>query len=550
MTTPRHVGGVTLRLMIDGRGSVDVPAGVLTHTRSDSFGIPELIALAGQGRLRVPTFQRTFVWDASDVRQLFDSLYRGFPIGTVLLWRRPGEAGPISFGPIEIEVDEAPDALWVVDGQQRITSLFGALSPDHKGIDDRFEVYFDLETSRFVNPRRGVVPSRSVPVREALETRTLLNWSRQHEADLDAEDLNLVDRLGGVLREYKVPAYIVTGDDQNLLREIFDRVNSAGKPIRRAEVFHALFARDEVPGSPRSVREELRRSGFGLLDENLIVQSLLAIRGGDVQRDIHGEFGSDEDPVDWFDRTEQALGRAIDFLRSEGVPHILLMPRVAPMPVLASFFYLHPEPSPWNLRLLGRWLWRGWVNGGFEAGPAVRKAVNLVNPSKGQPALAPSEYEAVSRLLASVPDVETPPMSLTGFRTDKASSRLILLALASLGPKDVHGESLDLAVVLEKRGAKAVTEFVPGRRSHAATRGFWPYPEYTAVQDVKSAVLESHLVSTEMAEFLIDVNTFVELRSPALEHLVHEFLKNKVEVGALVRPPLSELVETGNAEDD
>lgn len=529
---------------------MDVPAGVLSQTRSDSFGIPDLVALARQGKIRVPAFQRSFRWDAANIRELFDSLYRGFPIGTILLWKRPGEAGTISFGPIDIEVGEVPDALWVVDGQQRITSLFGALSPDHKGADDRFEVYFDLDTERFVNPRRGVVPSRWVPVREVLETRSLIRWSRQHEADLDAEDQELVDQLGGVLREYKIPAYIVTGDDQNLLREIFDRVNSAGKPIRRAEVFHALFARDEVPGSPGSVREELRSTGFGAFDDNQIVQSLLAIRGGDVQRDIRGEFGRDEDPVDWYDRTEQALVRVIDFLRSEGVPHVLLMPRVAPVPVLAAFFYLHPEPSPWVLRLLARWLWRGWVHGGIEAGPAVRKAVGLVNPIKRQPASAPSEYEAVSRLLESVPDQEPPPIPLTGFRTDKASSRLILLALASLTPKDQHGEPLDLAAALEKQGVKAVTEFVPGRRSHAATRGFWPYPEYTAVQGVDPAVLESHLIGSEMAEFLIDVNKFVRLRSPSLERLVHEFLSSKVEAHAIVRPPLTDLLAVGNAEDD
>lgn len=527
-----------------------MPPGVLTQTSSTNFGIPELVSLASQGRIRVPTFQRSFVWDASDVRQLFDSLYRGFPVGTVLLWKRPGEAGSISFGPIEIEVGEVPDALWVVDGQQRITSLFGALSPSHRGIDDRFEVYFDLESERFVNPRRGVAPRRSVPVRVAWETRSLLTWSRENEADLQAGDLELVDRLGGVLRDYRLPAYIVTGEDQNLLREIFDRVNSAGKPIKRAEVFHALFARDEVPGSPRSVREELRGTGFGSIDENQIVQSLLAIRGGDVQRDLHGEFGPEEDPVDWFDRTEQALVRAIGFLRSIGVPHVLLMPRVAPLPVLAAFFHLHPEPSPWNLRLLARWLWRGWVHGGIEAGPAVRKAVNAINPFEGDPERAPSEYDAVGRLLASVPDEEPPPVDLRGFRTDKASSRLILLALASLRPLDLNGEPLDLAASLEERGVKAVTELVPGHRSNAAARAFWPYRPDTMVEGTEPAILASHLVSPEVSGLLRHGSDFVRLRSRDLERLVAEFVSNKVEHDAIVRPPLTDLIVTGNAEDD
>lgn len=522
---------------------------------SRSFSISELVNLAEEGAIRVPKFQRMFVWDASDVRQLFDSLYRGFPVGTILLWQQPASAGVASFGPIDIEVGARSDAFWVVDGQQRVSSLYGSLSPRHKGLDDRFEVYFDLETGKFVNPRRGVVSSRSLPVREALETRALLNWLRQHEDDLESEDFDLADRLGGVLRDYKIPAYVVTGDDQNLLREIFDRVNSAGRPISRAQAFHALFASDEDPESPATVVMELRRVGFGSLDENRVVQSLLAIRGGDVQRDIHDEFGEGEDPADWYDRTEQALVRAIEFLRSEGVQHIHLMPNTLPLPVLAAFFYLHPEPSSWVLRLLARWLWRGWVHGfrdrqGGETS-VLRKSVQSVHPKKGEPAEAPGEYEAVKSLLEFVPERETPVIPLNNFRTDWADGRLILLAMASVRPKGPDGNDLNLAGMLDEHGAKnAVTDFVSRRRSEAAARGFWPTdaPEITSQS---APVLESHLVSDDAAKALAggDFESFLRLRGESLQSLVHQFLSNKVDVNGIIRPPLADLIAVGNAED-
>jgi Protein of unknown function DUF262 len=364
----------------------------LDHSGSVSFTIPDIVDLAAEGAIRVPTFQRSFVWDAKDVRDLFDSLYRGFPVGTLLLWRHRAPAGKVTLGPITFDVPENPSALWVVDGQQRITALFASLSPDHRGMDERFEVHFDLAAERFVNPRRGAVPSRSIPVREALETRSLLNWLRRHGDELESEDLDLADRLGGALRDYKIPAYIVTGNDQALLREVFDRVNSAGKPITRAQVFHALFANDEVPASPGSVIQGLRPLGFGDLDESRIVQSVLAVRGGDVQRDIHGEFASNEDPADWYDQTEQALIRSISFLRSQGVEHALLLPNTLPLPVLAAFFHLHPTLDPWILRLLARWLWRGWVHGfGREGGqtPTLRRAVRSVNPEHRKPERRP-----------------------------------------------------------------------------------------------------------------------------------------------------------------
>ena len=519
----------------------------LDGSGSGSFSIPDIVKLAGEGSIRIPTFQRSFVWDAADVRRLFDSIYRGFPIGTILLWRQEGPAGVVSFGPITISALHRTDALWVVDGQQRITSLFGSLSPTIKNTDERFEIYFDLATSRFVNPRRGVVPTRAIPVREALETRSLLTWLRQHENELEIPDLDLADRLGGVVRDYKIPAYIVSGSDQKLLREVFDRVNTAGRPISRAQVFHALFASEAEPGSPSSVVEELRRSGFGRLDENRIVQSLLAIRGGDVQRDVHEEFGDGDDPAEWYDRTEVSLSGAIDFLRAEGVHHLSLMPNTLPLPVLAAFFYLHPEPEPWILRLLSRWLWRGWAHDfGREGGqtPTLRRAVRSVNPERLAPEKAPSAFQAVKALLDSTTDAPAPRIPMDGFRTDKAYSRLVLLALASLGPLDHDGKAIDLDKELERMGVGVVSEFVPNHRSDAAARGFWPASATRPTGHEDERILASHAIDPTSASMLRDrdIDGFLSARSQRIGDLVHGFLTSRLDPGALVRPPLSELV--------
>lgn len=525
----------------------------LDGSGSGSYSIPALVRLSGEGSIRVPTFQRSFVWDAANVRSLFDSLFRGFPVGTLLLWRQKGPAGPISLGPIELNVDEKPDALWVVDGQQRITSLFGSLSPDQRGVDERFEIYFDLATGRFINPRRGVVPARALPVREALETRNLLNWLRQHGDDLETEDFDLADRLGGVLRDYKIPAYVVAGNNQGVLREVFDRVNSAGRPIKRAQVFHALFASETEPGSPATVVEELRGLRFGLIDQNRIVQSLLAIRGGDVQRDIHEEFGPSEDPADWYDQTEQALARTIEFLRREGVQHLLLVPNTLPLPVLAAFFFIHPDPAPWTLRLLSRWLWRGWVHGfGREGGqtPTLRRAIRSVNPKRDQ-SQAPSEYEAVKSLLGYVPDRPAPDVDLDNFRTNFANSRLILLALASLRPRRPDGSLIDLADQMELYGVDAVTELVPEHRGYAAARGFWPVESNLTDSRDNLAVLRSHAIGEAAIEALLagDVERFLKRRADQMRPLVSSFLDSRLEADSIIRPPLDDLVVAGTTEE-
>ena len=522
----------------------------LELTGSSAISIPDVINLSREGLIRIPKFQRSYVWDAKDVRRLLDSIYRGFPIGTVILWRREAPSNEVNLGPIHFDSPATDDALWVVDGQQRIVSLFGTLDQDSAGIDPRFEVYFDFSTSRFINPRRGVVPARAMPVREALETRRLATWVRLHSDDLELDDFEVADRLVGVLRDYRISTYVVAKDDEQTLREVFDRVNSAGKPITRAQVFQALFASDTQPGSPAVVVEELTRLGFGTLEENRVVQSLLAIRGGNVQRDLHEEFFEAEELSDWYDRTEEALTRAIRFIRSEGVAHISLMPNTFPIPVLAAFFYVHPEPGPWVLRLLARWLWRTWVNGSSSQTPAMRKAVNAINPQKLDLNEAPSEYDAVRTLLEQVSDTPVSAVSLDNFGTDKAQGRMILLALASLCPRRPDGTIIDLAVEHEKNGPGAYADLVRGHRSNAAARAFWPKDakKFTGNEDLE--VRASHVVD-EIATQLFrtgDVPGFLQRRRELLGPLVRDFINSRLEPNALVRPPLEDLIVTDSME--
>ncbi len=511
---------------------------------SSIVSIPEIIKLAREGVIRIPRFQRPFVWDSSDVRRLFDSIYRGFPVGTVILWRKEATAGAVNFGPIQFDALATKDALWVVDGQQRIISLFGTLASEWTFTDPRFDVYFDLSTKRFINPRRGVVPVRAIPVSEALETRKLATWIRLNGPDLELNDFDVADSFVGVLRDYRISTYIVAEDDEQTLREVFDRVNSAGKPITRAQVFQALFASDTHSGSPAVVVKELQRHGFGTVEENRVVQSLLALRGGNVQRDLHEEFAQGDDPADWYDLTEEALSRAISFLRSEGVAHISLMPYTFPLPVLAAFFYLHPEPAPWVLRLLARWLWRSWVNGPSSQTPELRKAVNAINPKRLDKHSAPNEYEAVLNLIHDVSDSPVTSVRLNDFRTDKAWGRLILLALASLRPLNLDGSAVDLAQEFEANGPKAVNELVPGHRANAAARALWPLNAPSFTGDEPQPVLNSHAIDESAAAVYRegDADRFLWIRSIALEKLVRDFLNSRIEKDALVRPPLEDLI--------
>ena len=85
-----------------------------------------LVSAVDQGTLGLPDLQRPFVWSTSKVRDLFDSMYRGYPVGYLMLWANPvapGAAKQIGTGGHGRDVP----ATLIIDGQQRLTSLYAAM---------------------------------------------------------------------------------------------------------------------------------------------------------------------------------------------------------------------------------------------------------------------------------------------------------------------------------------------------------------------------------------------------------------------------------------
>jgi hypothetical protein len=533
------------------------PSGFLDQSGSQTFSVPRLVGLVERGQIRIPQFQRSFVWRSADVISLFDSIYRGFPIGTLLLWQHSGEPEEISIGSVRLQVDAMPDALHVVDGQQRMTSLFATLTQAHVVKDSLFQINFDLNRQKFVGPVRGAFPQRSIPLRDALTSNSMQMWLRNHADDFSEEEFQLADRLVGALRDYEIPAYIVTGDDHDVLREVFDRVNSAGKPLNRAQIFDGLFG-GRGTDSARGVVRSLAPLGFGDVEENRIVQSLLAIRGGDVQRELRGEFSEDESPADWFDQTAIAVKRAIEFLQTQGVPHVELVPTMLPLPVLAAFFHLHQNPDPWILKLLARWLWLGWVHGfgvGNSQTPTLRRAIRAVNPTgvaANSSAVVPTPYEAVSALLAAVPAVTTTELDVGALLESKTKARrIVLLALADLKPQWADGTEIELASEFGRLGSAAVTELVAGHRSTASARGFWPTGQSVSLVAASESVRHSHGLSLAAQQALIagDIPEFLRRRTETITGIVEHFLDRRLEPRGMTRPPLADLWLLGDGHD-
>ncbi|GAB3879944.1 DUF262 domain-containing protein [Kibdelosporangium lantanae] len=549
-------------------------AGLDTRPNAITFDLDELITKAWQGEIRVPHFQRPFRWGREDVRRLFDSVVNGYPIGSLLLWVRPApKVDDLVLGSLHIDAPALPQAWWVVDGQQRITSLANALHPDGAK-DARFSLGYDLETRQFV--AMSTASDKTVPLPVLFNLVELIKWFNERP-----EIQSLLDRASTVattIRQFKVPAYQVKQDDIGVLQDIFDRLNNYGKRLSRAEIFTALNAGVEddaesqltIPLIGENISAE---RGFGVVDGGTVLQAILARRNPDVLRDIRNEFSGrggidfpDEDRDTAYELTQRALLQAVEFLQEHAfVPHIGVLPYRNLLVVLTRFFAHHPEPGEHNLRLLRRWFWRAATIGpeGFTGGTtgAIRALCAAIKPGRLTDSVQ-SLLELASSDQRSMPDVRH-------FRTNQSRTKILLCALWSASPRSPETltvfDRADLAEALtdQSTAANAVRHIIARRdvpdelRQYAANRVLMPKLSATDSEvlpsllrrpagtstDEWAEMLGSHLITTEMVTRLgtDGYDGFLRARSQKLHEQVQDFLSRMCEWDFEDTPTLAEL---------
>lgn len=322
------------------------------------------------GQLRVPGFQRPLKWDIKDVLALLDSVYRGYPVGTLLLWQRAAEAEHLQYGSIEVEARQRSDALMVVDGQQRVRALTQALAgAGHPS--EPFAAFFDLREDKFVKlgRREGPLPHQ-VPMTEVLDSERLIAWVIDH--GVPESDRRAVIQLGRRLREFQIPAILVETEHEAAVREIFRRANDTGRRMEEHEVFDAIHSQSDMPAPTnlRDVAAGLARLKFGGPDEAVLLQMLQAIRGVDPTKERAPQLGAEaHEKMVELQRSTEAT---IVFLRRDAkIPHASLLPYQQPLLALARLFARFPEPQARSRDLLARWLWRGALTGA-HSGVTVR----------------------------------------------------------------------------------------------------------------------------------------------------------------------------------
>ena len=213
--------------------------------------IENLISWVTSGEIAIPEIQRPFVWSSSQVRDLIDSLYRGYPVGYLIIWKNPDvklKDGSISTG-----------KKIIIDGQQRIIALTTAIvgkevvDKDFKKI--RIQIAFNPIEERFevinsaIEKDKKWIKDISPIITDKIFIPNFLDEYLQENPSIDKKKIwSSLERLKNIMKK-QIGIIELAGElDIETVTEIFIRINSRGVELSQADFAMSKIASNEIYG--------------------------------------------------------------------------------------------------------------------------------------------------------------------------------------------------------------------------------------------------------------------------------------------------------------
>jgi hypothetical protein len=437
----------------------------------EDFSIRQVIEAVGSGQIRIPAFQRGFVWDSDRVAYLMDSIYKGYPFGALMFWRTKEqlkfdrELGPFS---LPAPKEDYP-VDYVLDGQQRVTSIFGVFQTEHKvrdGAADWMDIYFDIKADEAAQDTQFIaLRPDEVVVGQHFPLRTLFDTTAYRAATepLDKDVIKRIDDLQSRFKETKIPVQITKTDDKEIVAIIFERVNRQGVELDTLQLLSAwTWSEDfQLADQFEELSEVLKPFGFHGVgsDTDLLLRCCSAILTGDASPSALMKMNG-ADVRKNFDRIKNGIVYAVDYLRNQFLAQNLdNLPFVTQLVPLSVFFAVSgdKESSYTNEQreAMNRWFWRSSFSRRYSSGVLRNLKADIEQISFLR--------DGKESKLGDFPAAIGPEFFLQNtFRISNVNTKTFLLMLARQTPKSfISGQNVDLAETLKAANRSEFHHMMP-----------------------------------------------------------------------------------------
>ena len=520
--------------------------------------IAALIRRIDQGDIKLPTFQRPQVWDVGQAVDLLDSINRGYPVGSLLFWLTGHQLGAErDIGGFELpETPERYPRNYVLDGQQRLTTLYAVLKHPASQLEERLRVVYDLEHGEFIEAKEPLAPTQ-FPLNLIYDTNGYMEFRDQlREQEGGSELIAEQQRLWETFQNYVIPVVTVQDAPIEKVGIIFERINSRGTRLTLFDLMVAATwgaeSADEfnLRDSVETVIGQLDDKDYGEVEDVSILRSLAVVNTSSARRQvILGLRDLDRGDLQLLiERTRASLSRAVDFLVSEvAAVSSDFLPYERQLILLTYVMANKPSLSADNVNLLKRWFWRTSFAQRYRAG--------------GE-ALFDDDLEAALALLRNSDGLErfgqAPHKSFfvrAQFRKGAAASQAFAALLGIHQPRNItNGALIDVGTALSAYNRKEFHHLFPQKvlkdwgvdkdlisslanmcmLASSENKKISDKPPSEYIEQYKSElgeeqfkeVMDSNLIPPEAVELMLadDFADFLEVRSQFLSKVVQNLV--------------------------
>ena len=306
----------------------------------------DLISSVDKGEIKVPQFQRPFVWRQDKALRLLDSISKNYPLGSLLLWKTTDKlAVERNIGDFTLpDTDDLSPTDYVLDGQQRLTVIYaslGAASAPTPG----FAATYDLIRQEFVATDEARHSVHQFPMRLLYRTTDLLNFRTALQSHPRSSDLQRrLDEIVEVFTSYKVPVVTLKDLTVEEVCPIFERINSSATELSIFDLMvAATWSRNfDLNDKAEDIALALEPKSYGDIQPTTVLKCLSAIQNSSINKDrvmsLRKRNPADMDAL--VERTKAALLRAVDQLTTDfQIYSIDFLPCDAHL-IILSFIYM------------------------------------------------------------------------------------------------------------------------------------------------------------------------------------------------------------------
>ena len=412
--------------------------------KPDSKKYTDLISEIQKGQIKIPKFQRDFVWSIDKTAKLLDSILKGYPIGTFILWETNERLNDIkNIG--NLVLPPVPDDIkvqYVLDGQQRITSLYAAFlgasiqKEGEKKITNYGSIFVDLEGDIDNNDEQIIVSEQ--PETKNISLKDLLNskYSDLRE-NYSNEDIDKIQEYKETFTSYDFSTVVLRKEDIDSAIEVFTRINTGGQTLTLFEIMSAKTYDEEqkfdMQDRFQKLLKQLEVSKYETISSTVIlnVLGLILSKNKECKRKVVLQLDK-QSIIDIWDDVISSLKESIDYFRSVyRIPVSTLLPYDALLVPFSYFFYYHKEkPKGEQIKYLEEFFWRISLSYRYSSSTESKLAQDIKRIDQILNGERPN-YDELKVFLSSPRDLID-----TNFSAGNSYCKAVLCLLAYSEPKD------------------------------------------------------------------------------------------------------------------